>query len=228
MWYPVNRSCTKIALLLLVCSATGVLIARGINHYWPAVTSLLTSNHSLYRTTDPKILDAINTTSFQQIGWQQLLPEPDKKILQHYQSATQAPLADQMLRSLQASTDQAYRASLYSTNTVASLIGKAVAVSGFVVPIDVSENRHITSFFLVPYYGACIHFPPPPPNQMIFIRLSDGLALDSIQTPVTVTGILQRGLFEDPLGTSAYILNASQVDTFVGQPDDFRQHDAGN
>ncbi len=59
-----------------------------------------------------------------------------------------------------------------------------IKIPGFIVPLDWDENMHLTEFLLVPYFGACIHVPPPPPNQIIYIKpekpLNDLRAMDAI------------------------------------------------
>ena len=44
--------------------------------------------------------------------------------------------------------------------------GKQVKLPGFVVPLEYSDKGRVKEFLLVPYFGACIHYPPPPPNQI--------------------------------------------------------------
>ena len=212
------------ALLLVGCCIVGLLTGQFITDYWPSLKAQFFSADSLYQSDAPLWDETFETKAIQPIGWQTLLPDAEKNVLNAYQNTPDASFSEQLFRSLQASSDKAYQSALQSTKIVDELIGEAVSISGFVVPIDVRDDRTIKHFFLVPYYGACIHFPPPPPNQMIFVRLGEGFSLDSIETPVTITGRLQQGLFEDPLGTSAYMMQVSRIDAFYGQPDDFRRH----
>ena len=46
---------------------------------------------------------------------------------------------------------------------------KDVRIPGFIVPLEYKESEIVTRFLLVPYFGACIHEPPPPPNQTIYV-----------------------------------------------------------
>jgi len=110
-------------------------------------------------------------------------------------------------------------------NTVQGLNNKPVAMNGFIVPVDVNDSREILSFFLVPYFGACIHFPPPAPNQMVYVRTPEGFTLDGSSDAYTVTGLLQVAMFEDPMGTSAYLMDAVDIKPFSGKPDDVRDHE---
>ena len=49
----------------------------------------------------------------------------------------------------------------YSVGVVSELDGKSIRVPGFIVPIEFEPGNLITEFFLVPYFGACFHKPPP-------------------------------------------------------------------
>ena len=53
---------------------------------------------------------------------------------------------------------------------------------GYPVPLETDAKGRGTLFFLVPYPGACIHVPPPPPNQIVLVRYPKGVALDDIYT----------------------------------------------
>ena len=56
---------------------------------------------------------------------------------------------------------------------VRQLQGKRVSIPGFMVPLE-DDAQEVTEFLLVPYAGACIHVPPPPPNQMVYVQLMHG------------------------------------------------------
>ncbi|QIA63198.1 DUF3299 domain-containing protein [Vibrio astriarenae] len=52
---------------------------------------------------------------------------------------------------------------------VSDLNNTQQTVAGFVVPLEISGNK-IQQFLLVPFFGACLHVPPPPPNQIILVN----------------------------------------------------------
>jgi uncharacterized protein len=52
-----------------------------------------------------------------------------------------------------------------STRVVAELDGRLMKIAGYIVPAETTEDGKLKEFFLVPYFGACIHVPPPPPNH---------------------------------------------------------------
>ncbi len=68
-----------------------------------------------------------------------------------------------------------------------TLNGQVVRMPGYVVPLEYAGSK-VTEFLLVPFVGACIHVPPPPPNQIVHVKASDGFEDSGIFTPVYVTG----------------------------------------
>ncbi|MDP2621057.1 MAG: DUF3299 domain-containing protein [Hyphomicrobiales bacterium] len=70
---------------------------------------------------------------------------------------------------------------------VGALDGQLVRMPGYVLPLEFSGTE-VSEFFLVPYVGACIHVPPPPPNQMVFVRLHDSTISGDLYEPIWITG----------------------------------------
>lgn len=73
----------------------------------------------------------------------------------------------------------------------AQLDGQQIKIAGYIVPLEMS-GQNVTDFLLVPYVGACIHVPPPPPNQMIFVKKPKGFKIKNQEQfiPVMVNGII--------------------------------------
>jgi hypothetical protein len=95
-----------------------------------------------------------------------------------------------------------------------ALDGSTLKIPGFIVPLDVGKDGLVTEFFLVPYFGACIHVPPPPPNQIVYVRMNKGIALDSIYEAYWVVGRMKVSRKATRLGASAYQLDASKVEIY--------------
>ncbi len=72
------------------------------------------------------------------------------------------------------------------------LDGQTVRMPGYALPLETTEDG-VTEFLLVPYVGACIHVPPPPPNQIVHAQLSTAFRLDGLYQPVWITGELIAG-----------------------------------
>lgn len=78
--------------------------------------------------------------------------------------------------------------------------GKVVSIPGFMVPFE-DGITGVNEFLLVPYFGACIHTPPPPPNQMVYIRMADGATVDvNIWDAVVIEGVLEVTEVESTYG----------------------------
>ena len=74
------------------------------------------------------------------------------------------------------------------------LVGKSIKIPGFAVPLEGDDEfEYIEEFLLVPYFGACIHVPPPPPNQEIHVILDEPVHFEVISFAIWITGILEIG-----------------------------------
>jgi hypothetical protein len=98
-----------------------------------------------------------------------------------------------------------------------ALNGTLVKVPGFVVPLDLDGKGQVTEFFLVPYYGACIHYPPPPPNQIVYVIPPKPFKLPTLTTPYWVTGRLQTASKTSRVGAAAYTVTASSMEIYKDQ-----------
>lgn len=95
-----------------------------------------------------------------------------------------------------------------------ALNNKKIAVPGFMVPLEDEADR-VTEFILVPFAGACIHVPPPPPNQMIYVRLSRNQKVKmSFTEPVLVTGSLHVATVQSPYGDISFNMDADLVQPY--------------
>lgn len=86
------------------------------------------------------------------------------------------------------------------TSIVEELNGQRVRIPGYLLPLEVSATR-VTEFLLVPYVGACIHVPPPPPNQIIYVKVVQNKSYQSknLYDPVWVTGVIAAKSMEKNL-----------------------------
>lgn len=215
------RRTNWFAIALVV---VGLLAGVGAVKLWPAINQLLsTSNELRYVSSSAALLEQASEAHV--VGWRDLLPESEFDVIKRYQPEPDQPLNKQVFSALQATFDDDYQATLNSTAVVPSLDGKVISIGGFIVPLTVSEKREILTAFLVPYFGACIHFPPPAPNQIIYLRTPKGFTLDNIEQALMVTGVVKTALFEDVQGTSAYVMDVINIRDFNGTPDDVRRHD---
>jgi len=91
-------------------------------------------------------------------------------------------------------------------NINASVLDRPVRLPGYVVPLSNDGKGRLVEFLFVPYYGACIHVPPPPPNQIVHVRLREGIEQPDMYSPFFLTGRLQAERTDDDLAGSAYTM----------------------
>jgi hypothetical protein len=99
-----------------------------------------------------------------------------------------------------------------------ALAGSLIRIAGFVVPLEEARGE-ISEFLLVPYFGACIHTPPPPANQIIHVKNappSRGLPGLQSMDVVWVTGRLQITRADTMMGVSGYHVSAESVARYTG------------
>ncbi len=94
------------------------------------------------------------------------------------------------------------------------LDGKKVRIPGYITPLRFNNNK-LGEFLLVPYHGACIHLPPPPGNQIVFVKKATGVVVDRLYQPVWITGILRA----KPVGTSVADAGYS-IENAIAEPYD--------
>ena len=151
---------------------------------------------------------------YRDLDWLELLPEKDRNALLSQPAINHSGGAEGGPRAALGGDNSAFDPAAYawySTDFKAELDQQLVRIPGFVVPLQYDEQQRVTEFFLVPYYGACIHTPPPPPNQIIFVTASPGLNLRSIYDPYVVEGQMSTTLTSNDLGISAYSIAAANI-----------------
>jgi hypothetical protein len=92
----------------------------------------------------------------------------------------------------------------------AALAGSAIRIAGFIVPLE-EAGGEITEFLLVPYFGACIHTPPPPANQIIHVNAPPASKGWRSMDVVWVTGTLRIAREDTMMGVSGYHMRAETM-----------------
>jgi hypothetical protein len=94
--------------------------------------------------------------------------------------------------------------------TLARLKGQRVRIPGFIVPLEDFQEK-AKEFLLVPYFGACVHMPPPPPNQMVFVKLVGGPKTLALFDPVWVEGLLEVKRVNSPYGAVSFTMSGQRI-----------------
>lgn len=85
-----------------------------------------------------------------------------------------------------------------------ALDGKVVRIAAFIVPLE-DDMQESDEFLLVPYFGACVHTPPPPPNQMVYVKMRGNKTVKiGWWDPVIFEGVLHFKQVESVYGASYF------------------------
>ena len=150
-------------------------------------------------------------SAYRKLAWDELVPKgwnPAQRFKAINLSALQDndPRAMEMLDLMKNAWDNA--------PVEPSLDGKKVKIAGFVVPVEGTAGA-ISEFLLVPYFGACIHVPPPPANQIIHVISAKPIKGLHVMDAVWVAGELKAARFSKPtdmgIGASGYQINSASV-----------------
>ncbi|MEG0966574.1 MAG: DUF3299 domain-containing protein [Pseudomonas sp.] len=159
------------------------------------------------------LISSLARAELPETDWLELMPKSDQKALEAMPEIDHTSPEATGTFTEKGGMKQAkgLPAVMYSTKTVAAMNGKHIRLGGYPVPLETDAKGNSTLFFLVPYPGACIHVPPPPPNQLVLVRYPKGLKLDDIYTPLWVNGTLKVEKVNNDLADAAYAMDAAKV-----------------
>ena len=104
----------------------------------------------------------------------------------------------------------------YITNTspeeIKALQGQAIKIPGFMVPLEDNLNK-VTEFLLVPTPTACIHVPPPPPNQMVYVKMKKGVEARP-GAPIWVYGHFKINTVKSQYGDVSFEMEGNEVEDY--------------
>ncbi len=147
-----------------------------------------------------------------ELKWEDLIPSDfhPEKLLDIEKLATMDdddPRAKKIMR--------VYQYAMKRAPTVRALNGSMVKIPGFVVPLEMDGTK-ATEFLLVPYFGACIHVPPPPANQVVHVKAigKGSVAKRSWYDTVWVIGRLTIERLDNKLGSSGYAIAAEKIEPY--------------
>ena len=164
------------------------------------MTLFKVTTHSLMLLSAVLISFASIANPPKEIFWEDLIPEG------HVQIDTQAQANHE-------GSEQNWVQPDLDAPVVKALDGQSVSLPGFVVPLE-GDSELITEFLLVPYFGACIHVPPPPPNQLVHVTIKGGVPIDSLYDAIVVTGIIKTQTWSGEIAQVGYTMQAVGVTPF--------------
>jgi hypothetical protein len=194
-----------VAVLAGPCAAGTTLVPDVPNMVPPAAAPAAPPA----RTPAPKPNAAITSArkdEARMVDWDALLPDREKA---NFNTEPPPPIHDYL-------GERGAAARQTGSAAVNPKLGETkIKIPGFVVPLVVNDNGAVSEFFLVPYFGACIHVPPPPPNQIVYVKLAGGgIQLGAPEDAYWVTGILHTQTNGTSLARSSYTLDASRMELY--------------
>ena len=142
-----------------------------------------------------------------ELTWSEMLPADTAPAAPPAAMHDLSKLAD----ALAAETGPAASQQSVAAPVVKALDGQLVKLPGYIVPLDVTEEGRVTEFLLVPYFGACIHVPPPPSNQIEHVTSEIGVLLDALYQPFWVEGPLKTEHVSSELAEVGYQMEADKI-----------------
>ncbi|WP_022693321.1 DUF3299 domain-containing protein [Ponticaulis koreensis] len=111
-------------------------------------------------------------------------------------------------------SDLDYMPQFGTFDTVDDIDGTLIRIPGYVVPFTFETDDRYTEFLFVPSQGACIHTPPPPPNQVIYVQAEKAARVEDIWAPYYLEGVISVERNENDLGNAAYTVELSSLELF--------------
>lgn len=152
------------------------------------------------------------TSDIKELGWDDLIPEewlPDPVLIEKYNNG-EIDDKDPRIIALRIRMEELQKRAPVNKK----LDGKTIKLPGFVVPLE-GDGKKVSEFLLVPYHGACIHVPPPPSNQTVFVKMKDGSAkVRRLFDTVMITGTMKIEKVKHDIAEAGYTLYADKVESF--------------
>ncbi len=171
-----------------------------------------------------------NTTLFakdaKELTWDDLAPEGYFENLQQKQQSTLSGIFDDFgdepdFDNIEDDTEEALQAyeemqaTLRSAPIVPELNGQYIKLAGFIVPLEFDfDNGTFNEFLLAPYFGACIHVPPPPSNQMVYVSSNKPLKQKWLDNAVWIEGTITTESINNEYGTASYSMKEVKLDIY--------------
>ncbi len=99
-------------------------------------------------------------------------------------------------------------------NVVEAFDGQTIRLPGYIVPLNFDIGDRYTEFLLVPYFGACLHLPPPPPNQIVYVRADPAVLVEEIWQPFWIEGTMRTETHKNDTGNAAYTVILDKLEAY--------------
>ncbi len=143
------------------------------------------------------------------VSWRDLLPDGELEMLLALEEGRAPPT---LMSQFESRRDE----QIGTFNVVEDLDGLIVRMPGYILPLDYAERGQAREFLFLPYHGACIHYPPPPPNQIVYLRSAEPIRFNALWDPVWVEGRMEIQRVSTDLADAAYAMAVRSVAPYEG------------
>jgi hypothetical protein len=164
-------------------------------------------------------LSAAQSTEWPEIKWEDMIPK-DWDPTAEFKDLDFSKLQDSDSRAVEA-LDKLKRA-WDNAPPEPSMNGRKGRIAGFTVPLE-HQGDKVTEFLIVPYFGACIHVPPPPANQIIHAKSARPLTGVKMMMPIWTYGAFSVQHEETQWGVSGYRMTVDKVMPYEMPPSPARK-----
>ncbi len=148
------------------------------------------------------------------LTWEELMPEGEEERLAEMYQMQMAQMYSGPGGGIEEGSAADKGVQIGTFNVVKELDGQTVRLPGYSVPFSFAAKAEVSEFLLVPYFGACLHNPPPPPNQTVYIKLDKPMPLKDIAQAVWIEGVITTKRQNSDLADTAYTINATLVEDY--------------
>lgn len=151
---------------------------------------------------------------FKQVEWIDLVPDdyrPDEVLADYFKKYDLDNLedSDPIVLELQ----QKLKVLLASSPVNEQIDGQKIKLAGYILPLEY-DGMSTSEFLLVPYFGACIHTPPPPANQTIYVKTEKPIEIDGLYDAVWVSGEIKIEHKVSEYTDSGYLMLAKTIEEY--------------
>lgn len=166
------------------------------------------------QTTSPELNMSAVDGKYMEIEWEDLIPDDfsSDTIMDKYMGQLEAledgsPEANELYAQMQEELNN---------SPVNEVVDETfIKIPGFIAPLEYNDTL-ITEFLLVPYFGACIHMPPPPINQTVLVKMAEGEGLTTEESywPVWIKGKITTESASTDLAESGYYIQDAVMEIY--------------
>ncbi len=207
-------ACARFSLMAAACLCVPVAPLQAQARSSAAAATSTTANTAAPATANtaaPTTATTATTSASKEIEWAELVPKSWDVAKLFRELKLDEIRGDADPRAIEAMAKM--RKAFDEAPIEPSMNGRSIKIMGFLVPLDMTPQA-IGEFLLVPFFGACIHTPPPPANQIIHVKPGEPMKGMRAMETVWVEGRLETTASSTSMGQAGYLLKNPTVSIY--------------